>query len=99
MTFPLEGEGRYFVRLVPTRLSRFRTRAKAMNTFRQLVHLHRPAHREWGVERPAEANSLCGMSSSPTDGSGRTTDPAVSTCPACLKVHADGGNFLGPHHL
>jgi hypothetical protein len=99
VTFPLEGQGRYFVRFVPTRLSRFRTRARPVRAFRPLVHLHRPAYRQWDVDRPAEANSLCGLSTDPADGSGRTTHPAASTCPACLKVYANGGNLLGPHRL
>lgn len=99
LAFPLEGDGYYFVKFVPTRLSRFRRRARPVRGFRPLVHLFRPAYREWDVEWPAEANSLCGMSSDPTDGSGRTTDLTASTCPACRKVYAEGGNLRGPHRL
>ncbi|MFD5079663.1 hypothetical protein [Streptomyces sp. NPDC058371] len=99
LAFPLEGDGYYFVRFVPTRASRFRRRARPVRSFRPLVHLHRPAYQEWNVERPAEANSLCGMSTDLADGSGRATDPAEGTCPACRKVYAEGGNLLGPHRL
>ncbi|MGW6145654.1 GntR family transcriptional regulator [Streptomyces sp. NPDC055140] len=99
VTFPLEGGGSYFVTMVPTRSSRFRRWARPTSTFQYLVHLYRPAHQEWGVERIAQAHSLCGMSSAPADGSGRTTNPAASTCPACSKVYANGGNILGPHGL
>ncbi|MFF1680725.1 GntR family transcriptional regulator [Streptomyces sp. NPDC058256] len=99
VSFPLEGGGLYFVNFVPTDLSRFHRQARPVPTFRPLMHLHRPAHREWAIERPAETNSLCGMSNDPADGSGRTTDPGASTCPACLKVYAEGGNLLGPHRL
>lgn len=99
LAFPLEGDGYYFVRFVPTHESRFHQQARPVPGFRPLVHLHRPAYQERNVERPAEANSLCGMSADPADGSGRTTDPTASTCPACRKVYAKGGNLLGPHRL
>jgi hypothetical protein len=57
----------------------------------ELVHLYRGERAdEYGHVRPAQDSSLCGISIRSADGSGRTLDPAESTCPACLRAHAYG---------